>query len=140
MIFVVFVYYFEKEFFIVKHKIKYFEETEVVLVHSSLSQIGWINGGRFSVVEALEKVITEEGTIIMPIHSGDLSNPKEWQNPPVPESWHSEIIRTMPPFNIRGTGTFHMGKIPNNFFFIKMSKEVITLHIHFQHGEDIVII
>ncbi|MES9673280.1 AAC(3) family N-acetyltransferase, partial [Bacillus pseudomycoides] len=37
-----------------------------VIVHSSLSSIGWASGGAVAVVEALMNVITKEGTIIMP--------------------------------------------------------------------------
>ncbi len=42
------------------------EKGMTVIVHSSLSSIGWVSGGAVAVVEALMNVITEEGTIIMP--------------------------------------------------------------------------
>lgn len=93
-----------------------------VLVHSSLSSIGWVNGGEYAVIQALKEVLTPEGSIIMPSHSAELSNPKDWGNPSVPEGWHNEIIRTMPAFNLNGTPTFQMGKIPNNFLLHKNIK------------------
>ena len=45
------------------------EKGMTIIVHSSLSSIGWISGGAVAVVEALMKVVTEEGTIIMPTQS-----------------------------------------------------------------------
>ena len=63
----------------------------VLLVHSSLSSMGWVCGGAVSVIRALETVLGDQGTLIMPTHSGDLSNPEEWNNPPVNESWWQTI-------------------------------------------------
>ena len=42
-----------------------------ILVHSSLSAIGWVNGGSVAVVQALLDVITPDGTLIMPAHSSE---------------------------------------------------------------------
>lgn len=56
-----------------------------VIVHSSLSSIGWVCGGAVSIIQALMDVITPEGTIIMPTHSSDLSDPSQWGNLPVPQ-------------------------------------------------------
>lgn len=70
-----------------------------VLVHSSLSSIGWVNGGAVAVIQALIDVVTEEGTIVMPSQSVELSDPKEWGNPPVPEEWWDIIRESMPAYN-----------------------------------------
>ncbi len=59
----------------------------VVLVHSSLSAMGWVCGGSVAVVTALQKVLGSTGTLVMPAHSSGLSEPSKWEGPPVPESW-----------------------------------------------------
>ncbi len=87
----------------------------VVIVHSSLSSIGWVNGGSVTVVQALLDVITSAGTLIMPAHSGDLSDPSYWQHPPVPPAWWQAIRATMPAFDPRFTPTRGMGRIAETF-------------------------
>ncbi len=87
----------------------------IVLVHSSLSSIGWVNGGSVAVVQALLDVITPDGTVIMPAHCGEYSDPSYWQHPPVPEAWWPIIRDTMPAFDPRVTPTRHMGRIAETF-------------------------
>ena len=53
------------------------------MVHSSLSKIGWVCGAEVSVIQALLEVVGEEGTIVMPAHTGDNSDPSVWENPPI---------------------------------------------------------
>lgn len=86
-----------------------------VIVHSSLSSIGWVCGGPVSVVQALMEVITNEGTIIMPTHSGEYSDPSKWENPSVPKEWWTRIRETMPAFDQKLTPTRKMGKIVEVF-------------------------
>ncbi|MEY9869447.1 aminoglycoside 3-N-acetyltransferase [Peribacillus sp. B2I2] len=87
-----------------------------VLVHSSLSSIGWVNGGAVTVIQALIDVVTEEGTIVMPSQSVELSDPKDWENPPVPEEWWNIIRESMPAYNSNYTPTTKgMGKIVELF-------------------------
>lgn len=87
----------------------------VLLVHSSLSSLGWVCGGPVTVILALERVLGVGGTLVMPTHSGDLSDPAGWKNPPVPELWKDVIRQTMPPYDPDLTPTRQMGAIPESF-------------------------
>lgn len=91
------------------------EQGMTVLVHSSLSSLGWVNGGAVTLVQALIDVITPTGTLIMPTHSGEYSDPALWGNPPVPEHWCHFIRETMPAFDPQITPCRGMGVIPEVF-------------------------
>ena len=86
-----------------------------VLVHSSLSALGWVCGGPVTVVQALMDAVTMTGTLIMPTQSGNYSDPAEWQNPPVPSQWWTIIRETMPAYDPQITPTWHMGQIVEVF-------------------------
>lgn len=88
---------------------------DTVLVHSSLSSIGYVVGGGEAVVEALMDVITEEGTIVMPTHTGQLCDPVFWGNPPVPNEWFETIRKELPAFDPRITRTNGMGEVVECF-------------------------
>ena len=86
-----------------------------LIVHSSLSSLGWVCGEAATVILALENILTSEGTLIMPTHSSDLSDPVNWSNPAVPDSWFDIIKKEMPCYDKDLTPTRGIGKIPETF-------------------------
>lgn len=86
-----------------------------VIVHSSLSAIGWTAGGAQAVVEALLAVAGPKGTLVMPTHSGQVSDPATWVAPPVPADWHQPIRDHMPAYDPLLTPTRSMGAIVDCF-------------------------
>lgn len=90
------------------------EEGEVLLVHSSLSRLGWVAGGAQAVVLALLDTLGPDGTLVMPTHSA-FGEPSRWQHPPVPESWWQVIRDGSPAFDPALTPTRQMGAVVECF-------------------------
>jgi len=90
-------------------------EGAVVLVHSSLSSIGWTVGGAEAVIEALRRAVGAAGTLMLPAHSAQLTDPSTWDNPPVPEAWWPTIREAMPPYDPVRTPTAGMGVVAETF-------------------------
>lgn len=91
------------------------EAGETVLVHGSLSALGWVCGGASAVVDALQRVVGTEGTVVMPTHSPGNMNPADMGHPPVPEAWYDTIREQMPPYRPEVTPTQGMGAIAGSF-------------------------
>ncbi|WP_117215482.1 aminoglycoside N(3)-acetyltransferase [Allorhizocola rhizosphaerae] len=83
----------------------------VLLVHSSLKSLGWVCGGPVAVVQALLDALGPDGTLVVPTHTPDNSDPAAWQHPPVPESWWPVIREHMPAFDPAVTPSRWMGLI-----------------------------
>ena len=86
-----------------------------LLVHASMSALGWVAGGSQAVIEALFAAVGDTGTLVMPAHSTGLSEPSMWRNPPVPESWWPIIRDETPAFDPEVTPTRMMGVIAEGF-------------------------
>ena len=86
-----------------------------LLVHASMSKLGWVVGGVVTVIRALQEVLTTEGTLVMPAHSTQYTDPSRWENPPIPEAWWGIFREEMPAFNPATTPTRMMGTIAENF-------------------------
>ena len=81
-----------------------------VMVHSSMRSLGYLVNGALDVVDALgECVDLDKGTILMPAHSGQLTDPAEWKNPTIPKESLMMVRNSMKLFDkkvtpIRGRG------------------------------------
>ncbi len=91
------------------------ESGDIVIVHSSLSALGWIVGGAQAVVEALLQTVEPAGTIVMPTQTGQLTDPANWSNPPVPSEWIPIIRDEMPAFDPAATLPRGMGRVVESF-------------------------
>lgn len=86
-----------------------------MFVHSSLSALGWVIGDAPAAIAALGDALGPDGTLVMPTHSGGLSDPAGWVAPPVPLEWHNRIRAEMPAYDPDITPTRIMGAIPESF-------------------------
>lgn len=87
----------------------------LLIVHSSLSSLGYVPGGPQSVLQGLLTALGPAGTLVLPAHSSENSDPSQWSNPPVPEDWWPTIRAEMPAFDPARTPTRGMGAIPELF-------------------------
>ncbi len=75
------------------------KQGDTLLVHASLSSLGYVVGGAEALYLALKEVIGEKGTIVVPSQTVEISDPASWQYPPVPEEWHNVIRDAMPAYS-----------------------------------------
>jgi len=111
------------------------ESGDILLVHSSLSKLGWVCGGPQTVIMALLEVLGDTGTLVMPSHSGDWSDPTHWAHPPVPSEWISIIKSSMPAYNPLLTASRGMGRIAELFRTLPSVKRSMHPQLSFSaHG------
>ncbi|MBE1878045.1 aminoglycoside N(3)-acetyltransferase [Myceligenerans pegani] len=85
---------------------------DVFLVHSSMRSLGFVAGGVHAVVEALLSAVGAEGTVVVPTHTSEYTDPAGWQHPPVPESWWPVIRSETPGFDPARTPSRWVGVLP----------------------------
>jgi aminoglycoside 3-N-acetyltransferase len=84
----------------------------VLLVHSSVRALGWVCGGPAAVVQALLDALGPAGTLVVPTHTPENSDPAAWQHPPVPADWWPAIRAETPGFDPARTPSRWMGAVP----------------------------
>src|SRR5690606_10246153 len=86
-----------------------------VLVHCSMSRLGWVCGGAQAIISALVNVVTPQGTIVMPAFTTWNTDPANWQDPPVPQDWHASIREEMAPYIPQISPTRGVGRVAELF-------------------------
>lgn len=85
-----------------------------LMVHSSLSSMGWVVGGAMVVVRVLIESLGPEGTLVMPSATPLCADPAQWKDSKIPEAWFEVIRKNLPVFNPQTTPT-SLGAIPETF-------------------------
>lgn len=85
-----------------------------VMVHSSLSQVGWTVGGPFTLIRALLDIVGQNGTLVMPAESGQLINTQIRKDFRTKAQMQEAIHEQMPVFDLLTTPTT-LGVVPESF-------------------------
>ncbi len=81
------------------------EPGDVLLVHSSLSALGWVIGGAPTVVRSLIDRLGPNGTLVMPAATPLCADPADWPPPGIPEDCHDAVREHLPVFDPAVTPT-----------------------------------
>lgn len=90
------------------------EEGSTLVVHSSLSSIGWVLGGAPTVVRAVLGVLGKGGTLVMPAATPLCGDPMTWPHQAVPGAYLDEVRDHLPVFDSQTTPT-SLGALPETF-------------------------
>lgn len=98
---------------------QYLNSTDSCIVHTSLSAFGYIPGGEQTVVEMLKEIL-HNGTIMMAAQTVDLSDPVDWEDPPVIKEQQVKLRKSMP-YYTKNSPIHYIGVTPEYF---RTSKDV----------------
>lgn len=84
-----------------------------VMVHTSLKSLGWVVGGAQAVLDALRQAVGDDGTLVMPTQSWQLSDPAFLKD--APEQWWPVIRENLPLFDAASTPSQTMGTVAELF-------------------------
>ncbi|MBR0217606.1 MAG: AAC(3) family N-acetyltransferase [Clostridia bacterium] len=91
------------------------EKGASVMVHTSLSKIGYVCGGAQTVIEALLEAVGGEGTVMMPAQSWKNLDPEDGVHGDVEEAYWQVIRDHWPAYDKRLTPTNTMGAVAEMF-------------------------
>ena len=91
------------------------KEGQQLIVHASLSSLGFVCGGAQVVIEALIETVGKNGTIIMPTQSWKNLDPDMGVHWEEPKEWYQIIRDNWPAYDKNITPTNTMGKIAEMF-------------------------
>lgn len=89
------------------------KEGDTIELHGSLKAVGLVSGGPNTIIDALLKVLSHEGTLIMSAQYSTNTEPALWEHPPVDIEAFEAIRATHPPFRGKETVLRWMGSLAN---------------------------
>ena len=87
---------------------------DTLMVHCSLSRVGYVVGGAATLVRALQSVLGPRGTLVMPAETPQCADPAAWNDARVRSEWLPEIREHLPVFDPATTPTT-MGALAEAF-------------------------
>lgn len=91
------------------------EQGQSIMVHSSLSSLGFVCGGAQVVIEALLETVGNDGTVMMPTQSWKNLDPTAGVHWEEPEEWWELIRENYPTYDKDITPTNTMGAVAEMF-------------------------
>lgn len=91
------------------------QQGQSLIVHTSLSRIGYVIGGAQVIIEALLEAVGPEGTVMMPTQSWKNLDPEIGVHPEVPEEYWPLIRESWPAYDKAVTPTNTMGAVAEMF-------------------------
>lgn len=86
-----------------------------IMVHSSMRGLGYVVNGALDIVDSLLDVVGEKGTVLMPAHTGQLTDPAGWRQPAIPAEYVETARLTMRPFDPETTPVRNRSVIAQTF-------------------------
>ncbi|MDB4188277.1 AAC(3) family N-acetyltransferase [bacterium] len=90
--------------------------TDDVMVHSSMRSLGHVVNGAVDVIDALTMTVgLDKGTILMPAHTGQLTDPSDWTCPPLDKKSIAVVKEKMNPLDLKLTPVRGRGVVAQSF-------------------------
>ncbi len=84
-------------------------------MHTAFRQLGHVAGGPQALIEALLESLGPHGTLVMPSHTPNNTEPGNWQNPPLPPADWERVRHDLPAFRSDRTPSHKMGVVAETF-------------------------
>ncbi|QBO37199.1 AAC(3) family N-acetyltransferase [Periweissella cryptocerci] len=91
------------------------EQGDSIIVHTSMKSLGWISGGERAVITALCTAVGEDGNVVMPSQTPELSDPSTWTEDPAPEAEWDDIRDSIMGYDKMLTPVIGQGRVAELF-------------------------
>jgi len=87
-----------------------------IIVHSSMKSFGYVVNGAHDVIDSILEVVDPAcGTLLMPSHTGQMTDPSSWKKPAIPADAVQRIRSSMLPFSVNRTPVRNRGVVSSTF-------------------------